>query len=73
MPTLMATLGIDRLSSAERLQLLAELLDSLEPAPALTEAQREELDRRVRQLDQEPNDIRPWAEVKARILARLGR
>jgi putative addiction module component (TIGR02574 family) len=52
----MATIDIARLSFEERLRLLDELWESLSRRPEaipLTEAQREELDRRLDLLDRE--------------------
>ena len=76
MSSLMTKLGIDRLSEAERTQLLDELLDSFagdrEPPP-MSEALKQELDRRIAYLDAHPEAGSPWEEVKARILARLGK
>jgi putative addiction module component (TIGR02574 family) len=72
----MVTLGIDRLNAAERLQLVQEIWDSLESEiqqTPLTEAQRKELDRRLAALDANPGAVSTWAEVEARVLARLGR
>ena len=40
-----------------------------EPFP-LSEAQREELDRRLRELDEHPERARPWEEVRKRLWAR---
>ena len=40
-------LGIERLSVEERLSLVEEIWDSIAEATPLTEAQREELDRRM--------------------------
>ncbi len=63
------------LSAAERLELVEELWDSIaaerekEPFP-LTDAQREELDRRLRELDEHPERARPWEEVRKRLWAR---
>lgn len=76
MSSLMDSLGIDRLSTAERLQLVEEILDSLEDQrepPPLTDARRQELDRRLAALDADPAAVRPWSEVEARILERLRR
>ena len=74
MSSLMRSLGVDRLSEAEQVQLAEEILDSLgedrEPPP-LSDALRQELDRRIAFLDANPDAVTPWAEVKARILARL--
>jgi len=74
MSSLMKTLGVDRLNPAERAQLAEELLDSLDESreiPPLSEAQRQELDRRLAILDGNPAALSPWEEVQARILARL--
>lgn len=76
MPSLMSTLGIDRLSPAERVQLVEEILDSLDEdraSPPLTVAQRQELDRRLAALDADPAGMSAWDEVEARILAGLRR
>ena len=74
MSTLMNTLGIDRLSAADRLQLVQEIWDSLEgelqQAP-LSDALRHELDRRLAALDANPAAVSSWDEVEARVLARL--
>jgi putative addiction module component (TIGR02574 family) len=74
MSSLMHSLGVDQLSEAEQVQLAEEILESLgedrEPPP-LSDAMRSELDRRVALLDANPDAVTPWAEVKARILARL--
>ena len=76
MSALMTSLGIDRLSPAERLQLVGEILDSLDAERAtlpLTEAQLQELDRRLASLEANPAAVSPWEEVEARVLARLRR
>jgi len=67
-------LDIERMSANERLELLEQLWDSLQKDPAsvpLTEAQQEELDRRLDDLDADiqkgvPLGI-PWNEVLHRI------
>jgi putative addiction module component (TIGR02574 family) len=68
------TLDIEKLSPDERLELLEELWDSLRKDPSsvpLTPAQREELDRRLDDLEADiesgaPLGI-PWNEVMQRI------
>jgi putative addiction module component (TIGR02574 family) len=74
MSSLMTSLGIDRLSVAERLQLVQEIWDSVaasvEQLP-LTQAQRDELDRRVAALEANPTNVIPWEEVEASALARF--
>jgi len=64
-----------KLSAAERMELVEELWDSIaaecenEPWP-LTDAQREDLKRRIRELDEHPEQARPWEEVRKRLWAR---
>jgi putative addiction module component (TIGR02574 family) len=69
-------LGLDRLSIEERITLAQELWDSVarevEQAP-LTEAQRQELERRLADSVARPNAVTPWEEIKARALARARR
>ncbi len=70
------TLGIDRLGIDERLALVDEIWASIcadEGKFPLTEAQRAELDRRVADDNAFPDDVVPWAEVKASIRARLAK
>lgn len=73
MSATLKSLGLDRLSRAERLALVQELWDSIaaEAPPLLTEAQCQELDRRVAEDDASPNDVIPWEEVQARTQARF--
>jgi len=74
MSSLMTSLGIDRLSVAERLQLVQEIWDSIVPSVEqlpLTQAQRDELDRRLAALEANPGNVVPWEEVEARALARF--
>ena len=68
-----ASLGIERLSVAERLALVEELWDSIAAATPLTEPQRAELDRRLADHDAHPDDVVSWGEVKSSIQARLDR
>jgi putative addiction module component (TIGR02574 family) len=62
----MAAIDIASLSSEERLQLLEDLWESLAPTPEaipLTNAQRQELDRRLDELDRQGVVGIPWEEV----------
>ena len=63
-------LNIDDLSPDERLKLLEELWDSLsknsETLP-LTDAQRDELDRRLDDLERDGGGGIPWEQVLERI------
>jgi putative addiction module component (TIGR02574 family) len=66
----MGTIDIASLSVGERLQLLDELWESLSRTPEaipVTNAQREELDRRLDELDQDRPAGIPWEEVLRRI------
>lgn len=68
------TLGIDRLAVEERLALVEEIWAGIcaEPLPfLLTDAQRAELDRRVADDEEFPEDVVPWDEVKASVRTRL--
>jgi putative addiction module component (TIGR02574 family) len=69
-------LGIDQLNVEERLTLVEEIWASICADSAgfpLTEAQRAELDRRVRDADRFPDNVVPWEEIKASVRARLAR
>lgn len=69
-------LGIDQLNVEERLTLVEEIWASICADSAsfpLTEAQRAELDRRVRDADRFPDNVVPWEEIKVSVRARLAR
>ncbi len=57
-----------RLSPAERLELIEKLWDTLsdEDIP-VTPEERALLDARLADLEANPNDQSPWADVKARL------
>jgi len=58
---------ISQLSTAERIQLVQDIGDSIWSMPEnldLTEAQRQELDRRLQRCRQEPESSVAWDEVK---------
>ena len=64
----MSTLDIAKLSPEERLELLEQLWDSLSSeAIPMTDAQTEELDRRLDELDREGPVGIPWNDVLDRI------
>jgi putative addiction module component (TIGR02574 family) len=74
MPPTLQALGIDRLSVEDRLALVMAIWDSIaaEPhPPLLTEAQRQELQRRLEDHEANPDDVVPWEQVKAEALARF--
>ncbi len=60
-----------QLSVAERIRLAEDIWESIAAAPEpleLTGEQRAELDRRLDDYHQHPNDGTPWEIVKKRIL-----
>jgi putative addiction module component (TIGR02574 family) len=68
------SLGIERLGIEERLTLVEELWDSIaadSSAVPLTQAQRDELDRRITDHEANPDDVVPWEEIKTSITERL--
>jgi putative addiction module component (TIGR02574 family) len=72
----MTSLGIDRMTFDERLKLIQEIWDSMagevEKSP-LTQAQQEELARRLADDDAHPDDAIPWEVIKAEARARRNR
>lgn len=63
-------IDINRLSRDERLDLIEELWDSLAPTQeelVLTEAQRDELDRRLDEMDADSTLGIPWDQVMKQI------
>jgi putative addiction module component (TIGR02574 family) len=74
MPPALEALGLDRLTVAERIELVAAIWDSIaadvERAP-LTDAQKQEVDRRLAAHRANPQAAIPWEQVEAEALARL--
>lgn len=73
MPMSKPALNIDALSPDERLRLIEELWESLSEKPAavpLTDAQREELDRRLDDLERSGPEGIPWEQVLRQIRSR---
>lgn len=67
MSTTIASLGLDRLSLAERILLVEELRDSIAADPegfSLPEAHREDLRRRLDAHRGDPKSGSPWEEVR---------
>ncbi len=58
---------IETLSVAEKVELLDAVWESLEANAllSLTDAQRAELDNRIRRHEQNPSDVIPWEQVRA--------
>lgn len=71
MSATLKSFGLDRLTAGERLTLLGELWDSLAADPGqvpVTEAQKQDLRRRLAALDADPAAGSTWEGVKARLL-----
>jgi putative addiction module component (TIGR02574 family) len=65
-----STLDID-----EQIELVEAIWDNItrhNAAPALTSTQKAELDRRLADHLENPNDVVSWSEVKTAALARIG-
>lgn len=65
-----------KLSPAERIQLAEDLWDSVaarpDLIPALSDDQRQEIERRVAEHVRDPGSALSWEEVRARLWSRLG-
>ncbi len=74
-PTLEA-MGIYRLSIEQRIALAQEILDTVvaeQPTSTLSEAKRQELQRRLVDHAANPDDVVPWKQIEAAALARFGK
>lgn len=75
MSTFAESLGIDRLSVAERLRLVEEIWDSIADsveAMEIPQSHKDELDRRLAALREDPHAGSTWDEVKARLQGKAG-
>ncbi|MFO0848598.1 MAG: addiction module protein [Gemmataceae bacterium] len=74
MPPTLESLGLDRLSRADRLALVQALWDSIAaevtPVP-VSDARRRELERRADEDDAAPDDLIPWEQVRDQARARF--
>jgi len=65
-----------KLSAAERVQLAQDLWDSVvaEPAqaPSLSQAQMDEIDRRLADHALNPSKVETWDDVRTRLWSRIG-
>jgi putative addiction module component (TIGR02574 family) len=65
-----------KLSPAERIQLAEDLWDSVaaqpERLPALSDDQRQEIERRIAEHARDPGSALTWEDVRARLWSRLG-
>ena len=70
MSSTMTALGIDRMSIDDRLRLVGEIWDSIAAeadALPLTDAEKEMIDRRLADMEANPDAGSSWEEVKARL------
>lgn len=75
MPPTMEQFGIDKLSPEDRLILADDILESVveeAPGSTLTPEKRAELRRRVQDHLDNPDDVVPWEQVKAELVAKYG-
>ena len=70
MSATLQSLGLDKLTPAERLALIGELWESLDAEPPLTDAQKAGLDSRLAAFEADPKAGSSWEEVKARLKAK---
>lgn len=65
-----------KLSPAERIQLAEDLWDSVaaqpDLVPALSDDQRQEIERRLAEHVRDPGSALNWEDVRARLWSRLG-
>jgi putative addiction module component (TIGR02574 family) len=64
------------MNTEDRIALVQAIWDSIADQPhppLLTEAQREELQRRLEDHEANPDDVVPWEQIKAEALARFRR
>jgi putative addiction module component (TIGR02574 family) len=76
MTALLERLGIDQMTVIERITLAQEILDSVaaeQPGAPLSQAKREELDRRISDHSENPEDGVAWGIVEASVLAKFAR
>jgi len=65
--------AVESWPAADRLRLMEEIWDGLLDEghePVLTEAQKVEVEHRLAEDDEAPDDVVPWEEVKAEALRR---
>ncbi len=70
MAVTMKSLGIDQLSVADRIALVQEIWDSIAATPEevpLTEAQKQEFDRRLADLETNLESVLTWQEIKVKV------
>ena len=75
MPPSLELLGIDKMSVEDRIALAEKIRESVEAEPhppLLTEAQRRELERRLKEHEANPDDVVSWEQIRDAALGRFG-
>jgi putative addiction module component (TIGR02574 family) len=64
---------VDELTAQQRVELIGQLWDSLDPAAAapITNALAAELDRREAEADADPDAGEPWLDIKSELAKKL--
>jgi putative addiction module component (TIGR02574 family) len=64
---------VDELTAQQRVELIGQLWDSLDPAAAapITNALAAELDRREAEADADPDAGEPWLDIKSELANKL--
>ena len=73
MPPTLEALGINHMSVEDRIVLVHAIWDSIpvqQHSALLTEAQKQELQRRLDEHNANPGDVVPWEQIKADTLRR---
>jgi len=76
MVPILQSLGIDQMSIPDRIALATAIWDSIavkSHPPLLTESQRLELQKRLTDHLENPQDVIPWEQIKEEALARFQR
>ena len=74
MPTTLIELGIDRLTVDEQIALAEAIWDNIATTPEkipFTDAQKQELERRLAAHRADPSKVTPWEVIKAEALGRM--
>ena len=67
MPQSLSEIAIEKLSIDQRLQLIADLWDSIPESVPMPEWHKQEIERRVATADASPELAIPWEQVQARL------
>ena len=74
MSPLLQSLGIDRMTIDERIRLVNDIWETVEEADAsgqLTDAQKQEICRRVAEYEADPENVMSWDDLKRELRSRF--